>query len=92
MVAAFEIKETVVDAAQRPGLDFERLAKQFIFGSRGVNGLAKKTADGVVVTFSQRPDVYARAVEAASTAKLNWFSISQTSWNSRNAHRPKDLS
>lgn len=69
VVAAFEIKETVVDAAQRPGLDFERLAKQFIFGSRGVNGLAKKTADGVVVTFSQRPDVYARAVEAASTAK-----------------------
>jgi len=59
----------VIDATKRPGLDIERLAKQFIFGSRGVNGLAKKTADGVVVTFSQRPDVYARAMEAAAGGK-----------------------
>jgi hypothetical protein len=63
---AFELKETVVDASQRPGLDFERLAKQFIFGARGVHGLARRTNDGVVVTFSQRPDVFDRAVEAAS--------------------------
>ena len=69
MVAAFEIKETVIDATKRPGIDIERLAKQFIFGSRGVNGLAKKTADGVVITFSQRPDVYARAMEAAAGTK-----------------------
>jgi hypothetical protein len=69
VVAAFEIKETVIDATKRPGIDIERLAKQFIFGSRGVNGLAKKTADGVVITFSQRPDVYARAMEAAAGAK-----------------------
>ncbi len=69
VVAAFEIKETVIDASKRPTIDIERLAKQFIFGSRGVNGLAKKSADGVVVTFSQRPDVYGRAMEAATGAK-----------------------
>jgi len=69
VVAAFEIKETVIDASKRPAIDIERLAKQFIFGSRGVNGLAKKSTDGVVVTFSQRPDVYGRAMEASSGAK-----------------------
>jgi hypothetical protein len=62
---AFELKETVVDATQRPGLDFERLAKQFIFGARGLNGLAALRDDGVVVTFSQRPDVYQSAIDAA---------------------------
>ena len=66
---AFELKETVVDAAQRPGLDFERLAKQFIFGSRGLNGLIRQSSDGVVVTFSQRPDVFTRAVEASQGSK-----------------------
>ena len=68
-VIAFEVKETVVDASQRPGLDYERLAKQFIFGARGLNGLVKQRDDGVVVTFSQRPDVYSRALEAASGAR-----------------------
>jgi hypothetical protein len=66
---AFELKETVFDAAQRPGLDFERLAKQFIFGSRGLNGLIRQSSDGVVVTFSQRPDVFSRAVEASQGSK-----------------------
>jgi len=65
---AFEVKETVVDAAKRPPLDYERLAKQFTFGSRGLNGLVKQRDDGLVVTFSQRPDVYARALEAAAGA------------------------
>ncbi len=65
-VIAFEVKETVVDASQRPGLDYERLAKQFIFGARGLNGLIKQRDDGIVVTFSQRPDVYSRALEAAA--------------------------
>jgi len=68
-VIAFEVKETVVDAAKRPPLDYERLAKQFTFGSRGLNGLVKQREDGLVVTFSQRPDVYGRAVEAAAGAK-----------------------
>lgn len=66
---AFELKETVVDAMQRPGLDFERLIKQFVFGSRGLNGLLRQSSDGVVVTFSQRPDVFARAVEASQGSK-----------------------
>ncbi|MFM1803782.1 MAG: hypothetical protein RL136_661 [Planctomycetota bacterium] len=62
---AFEIKETVFDAKQRPTLDYERLAKQFTFGARGFNGLARRTDRGVVLTFSQRPDVFDRAVRAA---------------------------
>lgn len=66
IVTAFEVKETVVDVTKRAGIDYERLAKQFIFGARGLNGLVKQRDDGVVVTFSQRPDVYGRAVEAAA--------------------------
>ncbi len=66
IASAFEVKETVIDFKQRPAIDFERLAKQFMFGSRGVMGLASKTADGVVMAFSQRPDVYDRAREAAA--------------------------
>lgn len=63
---AFEVKETVFDATQRPPLDYERVAKQFIVGSRGLLGLARATGDGVVVTFSQRPDVFGRALSAAT--------------------------
>ena len=66
---AFEVKETVVDATKRPPLDYERLIKQFTLGARGLNGLAKQRDDGVVATFSQRPDVYGRALEAASGTK-----------------------
>ncbi|MEY3021654.1 MAG: hypothetical protein RIS86_852 [Planctomycetota bacterium] len=63
---AFEVKETIVDAAQRPSLDYERVAKQFVVGARGVAGLARATGDGVVATFSQRPDVFGRALSAAT--------------------------
>jgi hypothetical protein len=65
VVTAFEIKETVTDAAQRPTLDIERISRQFIVGSAGLRGFVKQRADGLVVTFSQRPDVYGRALEAA---------------------------
>lgn len=65
-VIAFEVKETVVDATKRPPLDYERLIKQFVLGARGLNGLVKQRDDGLVVTFSQRPDVYGRALEAAA--------------------------
>ena len=68
-VTAFEVKETVVDASKRPPLDYVRLIKQFTFGSRGLNGFVKQRDDGVVVTFSQRPDVYSRALEAAAGTK-----------------------
>jgi hypothetical protein len=69
VAAAFEVKETVLDAAKRPVLDIERVAKQFVVGSAGLKGLARKTPDGVVVVFSQRPDVFGRAVEAAGGGK-----------------------
>lgn len=65
VAAAFEVKETVFDASQRPSLDIERVSRQFIFGSRGIHGLARQTSDSVVVTFSQRPDVLGRALESA---------------------------
>ena len=65
---AFEIKETVFDASLRPALDFERLSKQLIFGAAGVRGLAKEISDGAVMTFSQRPDVFAAAMAAATSA------------------------
>jgi hypothetical protein len=65
VAAAFEVKETVFDASQRPALDIERVSRQFIFGSRGIHGLARQTSDSVVVTFSQRPDVLGRALESA---------------------------
>jgi hypothetical protein len=69
VATAFELKETVFDAAQRPGLDTQRLVQQFIFGSRGLNGLLRQSADGVVITFSQRPDVLSRAVGATQGGK-----------------------
>ena len=69
VVTAFEVKETVIDASKRPPLDYVRLIKQFTFGSRGLNGFVKQRDDGVVVTFSQRPDVYSRALEGAAGAK-----------------------
>ncbi|MEY4119073.1 MAG: hypothetical protein RLZZ116_2401 [Planctomycetota bacterium] len=69
VVTAFEVKETVVDASKRPPLDYVRLIKQFTFGSRGLNGFVKQRDDGVVVTFSQRPDVYSRALEGAAGTK-----------------------
>ncbi len=69
VVSAFEIKETVFDATKRPGLDLSRLAKQFIFGARGLGGLVQQRDDGLVVTFSARTDVLGRAKEAASGTK-----------------------
>jgi len=69
VVTAFEVKETVVDASKRPPLDYVRLVKQFTFGSRGLNGFVKQRDDGVVVTFSQRPDDYSRALEGAAGTK-----------------------
>lgn len=72
-VTAFEVKDTVVDASKRPVLDYERIARQFTFGVRGLNGLVKRRDDGLVAVFSQRPDVYSRALEAAAGAKCLAF-------------------
>ncbi len=67
VASAFELKETVLDLSkQAPGAEYMRLGKQFIVGVRGLVGLAAVTKGGVVVTFSQRPDVFGRAMAAGS--------------------------
>lgn len=52
------------------GLATRQLLWQVLFGSRGLNGflLAKAGEPRAVATFSQRPDVLSRAVEAAGGA------------------------
>ena len=62
---AFELKETITDMSQMPeGSEYMRLGKQFVVGVRGLVGLAAVKEGGVVVTFSQRPDVFTRAMAA----------------------------
>lgn len=63
--AAFAVKETVMDLNAAGGMA-ARLAKQAMVGSRGLHGLAVEVPGGLVVTFSQRPDVLERAMKAAS--------------------------
>ncbi|MDA0803445.1 MAG: hypothetical protein O2819_06785 [Planctomycetota bacterium] len=40
------------------------MARRMIFGSKGMTGLATTNDQALVVTFSQRPDVFRRAMEA----------------------------
>ncbi len=47
----------------------QRLVRSFIFGPRGPNGFAKDFPDGLLMTFSQRPDVLQRATRAAGGAE-----------------------
>lgn len=63
--AAFAVKETVMDLTAAGGMA-ARLAKQAMVGSRGLHGLAVEVPGGLVVTFSQRPDVLERAMKAAA--------------------------
>ncbi|MGI9013903.1 MAG: hypothetical protein ACR2GY_06585 [Phycisphaerales bacterium] len=42
-----------------------QMIQAILFGRRGLNGFAGQTDGGVVITFSQRPDVFTRAVNAA---------------------------
>jgi hypothetical protein len=72
---AFLVEQNAIPAgapgAEEAGLQevaTRQLLWQVLFGSRGLNGFhrAAVAGDGVsVVTFSQRPDVFGRAVEAA---------------------------
>lgn len=39
--------------------------ERMLYGPRGLNGLGREIGDDYIVTFSRRPDVMARAVEAA---------------------------
>jgi hypothetical protein len=43
----------------------QRMARMMVFGPRGANGFAKDFPDGLMLTFSQRPDVLERGTRAA---------------------------
>ena len=68
---AFQLKETVLPPSQRKGSSqlgqaaFQRMFMQFMFGSRGLAGFAGNEGDAFILTFSQRPDVWNRALEAS---------------------------
>lgn len=70
VVDAFELKETPLgpseaDGADLSGVAMQQLARQAMFGSRGMHGFVKILPSAVVITLSQRPDVLARAIAAA---------------------------
>lgn len=66
--AAFELKpEPVADdgqAREAAAAAGQMLATQAIFGNRGMHGFARAGQGGLVVTYSQRPDVLTRATDA----------------------------
>jgi len=66
--AAFELKpEPVADdgqAREAAAGAMQMLATQAIFGNRGMHGFARTGSGGLVVTYSQRPDVLTRATDA----------------------------
>ena len=68
---AFQVKETVLPrgAGEAPAgagdEAFQRMFTQLIYGSRGLSGFLGTEGDAVVMTFSQRPDVWNRALAAA---------------------------
>lgn len=73
VVDAFALEQVVIPAGEGDGeaglqdLATRQLLWQVLFGSRGLNGfLRAETGESRgVLTFSQRPDVFARAAEAA---------------------------
>jgi hypothetical protein len=59
-------KDAAAPAGRRKGLDpMQRMARSIVFGPRGPHGFAKEMPGGLVVTFSQRPDVLQRAIRGA---------------------------
>ena len=69
VVDAYELKETPLGPSEAGDSDpqvaaMRGLFRQALFGPRGLHGFAKVTPKGLVMTFSQRPDVLARALEA----------------------------
>ena len=68
---AFQVKETVLppaDGEPSRGIGdaaFQRMFLQLLYGSRGLSGFIGTEGDSVVMTFSQRPDVWNRALAAA---------------------------
>jgi hypothetical protein len=71
---AYRLKETILPPSKtgggtRPqmGAAFQQIFLQLLYGSRGLNGFAGVESDAMVMTFSQRPDVWGRALEAAAS-------------------------
>lgn len=68
----FTIQEELLPKKERPegsrSGDFatRKMMMGLVFGSRGMQGLAREVPDGLVVTFSRRPDVLDRATQAAT--------------------------
>ena len=52
--------------ARRASNPMQRMARMMVFGPRGANGFAKDFPDGLLLTFSQRPDVLARGTKATA--------------------------
>ena len=65
------IEKPAADGAEAPkrkaraANPMQRLARMLVFGPRGPMGFAKTFPDGMLVTFSQRPDVLARGIKVA---------------------------
>ena len=71
VVDAFELKVSPLGASEAVGEDLsgvpmQQLMRQAFFGARGMHGFGKALSGSVIVTFSQRPDVFARALAAAN--------------------------
>ena len=71
---AYRLKETILPPSKssggsRPqmGAAFQQIFLQLLYGSRGLNGFAGVESDAMVMTFSQRPDVWGRALKAAGS-------------------------
>ena len=68
----FSVKESLLPKSERPegsrsgDWAMQKMINGMVFGSRGMQGLAKQIPDGLVLTFSQRPDVFQHALDAAS--------------------------
>lgn len=71
-VDAFEVSQSAIPAGEADAIGAVDLAQrqlvwQIVFGSRGLNGFFEPAGgEWSVVTFSQRPDVLGRAIEAAA--------------------------
>jgi hypothetical protein len=57
------VEKPLADGGGKPVDAMQRLGRMLVFGQRGPMGFAKAFPDGVLVTFSQRPDVLKRCVD-----------------------------
>jgi hypothetical protein len=68
----FTVKESLLPKSERPegsrsgDWAMQKMISGMVFGSKGMQGLTKQVPGGLVMTFSRRPDVFQRALDAAS--------------------------